>query len=61
MGRLDDKVAVQDPGKKTGLEAQLPGATVLENYSHDFAHPAVCEATAYRQRIVPDQRLQVPL
>src|SRR4249919_914948 len=39
----------QVAGFVLGATAAVPGATVLEDYSHDFAHPAVCAAIANRQ------------
>jgi basic membrane lipoprotein Med (substrate-binding protein (PBP1-ABC) superfamily)/DNA-binding SARP family transcriptional activator len=36
-------------GFSKGAANAVPGAKVLEDYSHDFAHPSVCAAIANRQ------------
>ena len=39
----------QVAGFSNGAAQAVPGATVLEDYSHDFAHPSVCASIANRQ------------
>jgi basic membrane protein A len=39
----------QIAGFTAGATDAVPGAVVLEDYSHDFSHPSVCEAIANHQ------------